>query len=66
MIFSKGVILTKRNFEDNEIKKITIKTLYTYYRLLSAQAGSAVALSSMINFPYLILGNNFILLLQAS
>ncbi len=36
-----------------------------YYRLLSAQAGSSVALSSMINFPYLILGNNFILLLRA-
>ncbi len=66
MIFSKGVILTKLNFEDDEIRKIPIKTLCTYYRLLSPQAGSAVALSSMINFPYLILGNNFILLLWAS
>ncbi len=66
MIFSKGVILSKLNFEDDEIKKIPIKTLRTYYRLLSPQAASAMALSSMINFPYLIFGNNFILLLQAS
>ncbi len=66
MIFSEGVILPKLNFGDDEIRKIPIKTLCTYYRLLSPQAGSAVTLSSMISFPYLILGNNFILLLWAS
>ncbi len=66
MIFSKGVILPKLNFEEDEIRKIPIKTLCTYYRQLSPQARSTVALSSMINFPYLILGNNFILLLRAS
>ncbi len=66
MISSKGVILPKLNFEDDEIRKITIKTLCTYYRLLSPQAGSAVALSSMINFPYIFLGNNFLLLLRTS
>ncbi len=66
MIFSKWVIPPKLNFEDDEIRKIFIKTLCTYYRLLSPQAGSAVTLSSMINFPYLILSINFILLLRAS
>ncbi len=66
MILSKRGYPTKTKLWRRWNQKNTHKNIMYFLSRVITQTGSAVALPSMINFPYLILGNNFILCVRAS